>query len=116
MQFAQNWIRAWNQHDLDQIMAHYAESIEFSSPLLLKLLDTATPLRGKAALADYFAKGLAAYPDLQFELVQVLTGLNSLVIYYHSVHSQMAAEVMVLNAAGLVEQAMAHYRPSESGY
>ncbi len=109
IQFAHAWISAWNQHDLDQIMTHYAETIEFSSPLLLKLLGKDTPIQGKQALADYFAKGLAAYPDLQFELVQTLAGVNSLVLYYRSVQDQMAAEFMVLNAAGLVERAVAHY-------
>ena len=31
--FAENWLQAWNQRDLDAILSHYAEEIELRSPL-----------------------------------------------------------------------------------
>lgn len=34
--FAQSWYEAWNAHDLDAIMAHYAPSIEHSSPFIAR--------------------------------------------------------------------------------
>ncbi len=30
--FAQEWLNAWNSHDLEAIMAHYAEDVIFYSP------------------------------------------------------------------------------------
>ncbi|GEP90453.1 hypothetical protein CTE07_20980 [Chitinophaga terrae (ex Kim and Jung 2007)] len=57
----------------------------------------------------YFAKGLAAYPDLHFELHQVLSGVRSVVLYYKSVNNKMSAEMMVLNDQGLVTEVRAHY-------
>ncbi len=30
---AENWIKAWNAHDLDRIMAHYEEDVELSRVL-----------------------------------------------------------------------------------
>ena len=32
--FAEEWITAWNTHDLDRILSHYAEDIVFRSPVI----------------------------------------------------------------------------------
>ncbi len=107
---AHEWVAAWNQHDLDAILAHYAEAVEFTSPFITRLLgDPAGTIRGKAALRDYFEKALSAYPDLHFELERVLVGVDSLVVYYHSVGGRQAAEVMLLDAEGTVARVLAHY-------
>lgn len=109
-EIAEHWIANWNQHDLEQIMTHYAENIEFTSPFIVKLLgDPSGIIHGKSTLASYFAKGLAAYPDLKFEPIQVLAGVNSVLIYYHSVNHLLAAEFMELDAEGLVNRVVAHY-------
>ncbi|MDQ0105270.1 hypothetical protein J2T02_000353 [Chitinophaga terrae (ex Kim and Jung 2007)] len=108
--FASAWLEAWNSHDLDAIMEHYDESIVFYSPIVQQLNnDPAGRLEGKEALRAYFAKGLAAYPDLHFELHQVLSGVRSVVLYYKSVNNKMSAEMMVLNDQGLVTEVRAHY-------
>ncbi len=109
-EIAQQWIEVWNSHNLDEILSHYAEEIEFSSPLIAKLLgDAGGKIRGKAALKDYFGQGLKTYPDLKFELVQVLVGVNSLVIYYRSVQNLHAAEFMMIGDRNLITQVQAHY-------
>jgi ketosteroid isomerase-like protein len=109
-QLATQWLAAWNQHDLAAILTHYSESVQFTSPLIIKLLKNPSgTIHGKAALRDYFQIGLNAYPDLKFELIDLLIGVDSLVIYYHSVNSLLAAEFMHLDAEGLVDQVSAHY-------
>jgi ketosteroid isomerase-like protein len=35
LEISQNWIAAWNHHDLAAILSHYAEEIEFYSPFTL---------------------------------------------------------------------------------
>jgi ketosteroid isomerase-like protein len=58
---AEDWIAAWNHRDLEAIMAHYDDEIEFYSPLIAERLGIASGrLDGKAALRDYFARGLEA--------------------------------------------------------
>ena len=32
-QFAREWVEAWNDHDLDRVLAHYAEDFEMSCGL-----------------------------------------------------------------------------------
>lgn len=108
---AQEWIESWNSHNIDNIMVHYAENVDFTSPLIVQILNKPDGrLVGKAILKDYFLKGLTAYPDLKFELYHVLAGVNSIVIYYKSVKNLIAAEVLILNEEGLVKECICHYK------
>ncbi|GET39648.1 nuclear transport factor 2 family protein [Microseira wollei] len=107
---AQNWLDDWNRHDLDAILSHYAEDIEFTSPFIVQLMnDSRGKIQGKSALREYFAKGLAAYPELRFELEQILVGVDSIVIYYRSIKNLLAAEWMLINEEGLVVSVRSHY-------
>jgi hypothetical protein len=112
-QIAREWIEAWNRHDLDAIISHYADDVEFTSPFVVKLLDNSSgTIKRKEALRSYFGKALAAYRDLKFDLVQVLTGVDSVTVYYRSVNGMMAAEVMLLNSNGEITKVIAHYKRS----
>lgn len=110
--FAAEWIAAWNARDLDAILAHYADDVELTSPFVREMAgESSGTLRGKAALCAYWSKALAAVPDLHFTLVRVLPGVASVTLYYHSVRNLLAAEVMELDAVGLVRRVVAHYTP-----
>ncbi|MCC3156701.1 nuclear transport factor 2 family protein [Hymenobacter sp. 15J16-1T3B] len=114
--FARDWVDSWNAHDLERIMAHYAEELDFSSPLIQQLgADASGVLRTKTALRAYFATGLARYPDLQFELRQVLPGVQSVVLYYRSINDWPAAEYMELDAQARVRRVRAHYAAPAAG-
>lgn len=107
--FDADWIDAWNRRDLEAILAHYAEEIEFQSPFALRLLDAKRGLvRGKASLRDYFQRGLARYPDLRFRRLGIFSGVESLTLWYESVEGTQAAEVMTFDAEGLVVRVQAH--------
>jgi len=109
---AREWIEAWNERDLERILSHYAEDVVFTSPFAIKLAESPNgTIKGKAALRDYFAKGLENFPKLHFELVEVLAGVASVTLYYKSVQNRLAAEVMELGPKGLVIRVMAHYTP-----
>lgn len=107
--FALGWINAWNQHDLEAVLAHYAEDFEFSSPLIADFAgEPSGTLRGKDAVKAYWAKGLARLPDLHFELIDVLAGVDSLMVYYRG-HRGPAAEVFLFDASGYVKRGVALY-------
>jgi hypothetical protein len=111
-EFADRWIAAWNAHDLDGILEHYAEDVEFVSPFAANFTaDASGVIRGKAALRAYFVRALGAYPDLQFELDYVGAGVSSVAIAYRSVNDQRAIEVMELESARVV-RVLAHYAAS----
>lgn len=109
-QHCQDWIVVWNAHDLERILKHYSDDIDFCSPFVSKLTGSADGrIHGKPALRDYFAKGLRAYPDLKFEFIRVYPGVRSCVLEYQSVNQLRAAEVMEFDDNGLVCRVMAHY-------
>jgi ketosteroid isomerase-like protein len=108
--FAQEWIEAWNSHDLDRILAHYDEAVQLTSPVARRFGDGTGLIREKGALRDYFRQGLEAYPDLRFDFLDVFWGLETLVIrYINNVRGAEAAEVMLFNAAGKVTAVWANY-------
>ncbi len=107
---ANQWVSAWNAHDLDSIMAHYEDQVELTSPVAAKLLGKPDGrVVGKANLRAYFQRGLEAYPELQFRLEDVLWGLNSVVLYYANQKGTRTAEFMELSAVGKVARVVANY-------
>src|SRR5580704_16880050 len=98
---ANHWVAAWNGHDLDSIMMHYDDAVELTSPVAAQLLGTSDgKVVGKASLRAYFQRGLEAYPDLHFQLADVLFGVISVVLYYTNQKSTRTAEFMELSATG----------------
>lgn len=107
--FARHWIDSWNSHDLEQILSHYTEDVEMLSPYIVQIAGEASgKLTGKAAVGRYWAEALARMPELSFELVECMAGVDSITLYYRGVRG-MAAEVFFFNANGQVLKAYAHY-------
>lgn len=110
-QFAQEWIAAWNAHDLEAILSHYTDDFEMASPVIKKIAgEPSGILSGKAAVGRYWAEALARNPGLHFELLHVLTGVASVTLVYNGVRG-LSAEVFHFNEAGKVVRAFAHYDP-----
>jgi hypothetical protein len=108
-QFAGEWVRAWSTHDLEQILTHHAQEVQFTSPFIVKLLGRSSDtILGKDDLRVYFEKGLDPYPELRFELINVLVGVDSVTLYHRSVRSILAAEVMHFDESGKVVRTTAH--------
>jgi len=105
--FAKGWIQAWNRRDLEAVLSHYTEDIEFQSPLVVNLLgETSGTVRGKQNLREYFRKALAAFPgDIELELLGVYQGMNSLLIHFQA-KGRSAVEVMELNQEGKIRRAL----------
>lgn len=107
---ANHWVGAWNAHDLELILTHYEEDVELTSPVAAQLLGTADgKVIGKANLRAYFQRGLAAYPELHFELQDVFWGVNSVVLCYLNQKGRRTAEFMELSATGKVARVVANY-------
>lgn len=108
--FAQEWIDAWNAHDLERILAHYAVDVVLISPMAAKLLpESGGQISGIAALRKYFAQGLAAFPRLRFQLVDISPGPGTLVLLYRNHSGATVSEFMEIDAAGKVKRVLATY-------
>jgi len=114
--FAAEWIAAWNAHDLPRILSHYTDDFEMSSPKIIQIAgEPSGRLVGKEAVGAYWATALARFADLHFELLGVMHGIDSVVLYYRRTGGQLAAEVFYFNSAGLVTRACANYGSPERG-
>jgi hypothetical protein len=97
-QFANDWTDAWNSRDLDRILSHYVEDFEMSSPLIIeRKIHPSGILRGKPAIREYWATGLAAVPPLKFELIDVHVGVNAIGILYRSIGRRRVIEMLTFD-------------------
>ena len=109
-EFANHWIQAWNSHDLDTILSHYAQGVVLTSPVAARLLNNPSgTIEGKDGLCAYFERGLKAYPQLTFELLDVLCGLSSVVLYYVNQVGSRTGEYMELDGNQKVVRVVANY-------
>ncbi len=108
--FAEAWYAAWNSHNLDAILEHYAEDVVFISPFVKHLVgEPDGEMRGRAELRHYFARALVRYPDLKFTPITTAPGVNSIVLVYKSVSGLLAAEMMRFGSNDRVVEVRCHY-------
>jgi len=107
--FAEHWAAAWNAHDLNAVLALFADNVVFTSPLAHKLLPASDGVvRGKAALRAYWSEGLAKAPYLHFELTWVMEGIDLIVIGFRNEQGVDRCEVLKF-ADGLVVEGHGTY-------
>lgn len=108
--FAADWIDSWNSHDLERILAHYDDDFEMSSPFIPQIAgEPSGTLRGKPAVGAYWDKALQLIPDLHFELITILLGVDSITLYYKGAQGSPVAEVFLFAPNQKVIKAFSHY-------
>jgi hypothetical protein len=106
--FALEWVQAWNDHDLDAVIAHYGRDVIFHSPRIhIVTGEKVDAVRGRDQLRSYWEKALVN--DLHFALDRVLLGSDALTILYTNHREQDVAETFVFDAHGLVQESIAVY-------
>ena len=109
--FAADWVRAWNAHDVEAVLAHFRDDVTFSSPVAARVLPEAGGVvRGKAALRHYWTEALKLLPDLHFEVVGVYRGESLLVINYRNQGGGLVNEVLMFDG-DLVREGHGTYLP-----
>ena len=109
--FAEEWVAAWNAHDLDRILSHYAVDVVFQSPVIRERLGKASgEVRGQEELRAYWSGAFTGHSDLRFEILDVLPGIGGGAIRYFS-HTRgcEVVEVFAFDASGLVARSSAFY-------
>jgi ketosteroid isomerase-like protein len=107
--FAESWERAWNAHDLDALLAHFAEGVVFTSPVAAQLLGGDGVIRGRDALRDYWSRALGLIPDLRFTVEGVYAGIDAVVVNYRNHAGNRVCEYLVFED-GLVVAGHAAYQ------
>jgi ketosteroid isomerase-like protein len=112
--FAAEWIEAWNSHDLERILSHYADDFEMHSPFIVERMGEASGmLKGKQRIRPYWEKG-PADGTLRFTLQEVLAGVNSIAVRYRRHTGNSAVEVLFFEGGGggpdhKIIRGVAHY-------
>ena len=53
--FTEDWLAAWNGHDIDAVLAHFHDDVVFTSPIAARVVpESGGMVRGKAALRAYW--------------------------------------------------------------
>jgi SnoaL-like domain len=104
--FAAQWAEAWNGRNIEEVLAHFNEEVEFTSPTALSVMGMAT-VRGKGPLREYWTKALAGLASLRFTLDRVVWDKDrrELAIIYTSEtdgKTKRVSENLRFNAAGQV--------------
>jgi len=115
VRFSEEWVAAWNAHDVDRVLAHYTDDFEMTSPFIVRMLDEATgTIIRKDRVREYWRQALDRMPGLRFEILEVFAGVDSVVIHYKAVLGLRACEVFQFDSEGKVSKATAHYDRDES--
>jgi hypothetical protein len=122
--FAAQWVKDWNAHDVNALLAHFTDDVVFTSPVAVRLLGGDGVIRGKEALRAYWSEGIRLIPDLHFEVVGVYAGIATLVINYRNQAGGLVSEVLTFDG-DLVREGHGTYlipasslswrRPAEQG-
>ncbi|HZP30804.1 MAG TPA: nuclear transport factor 2 family protein [Acidimicrobiia bacterium] len=106
--FVDEWIAAWNRHDLEAICGMLADDVEFVSPFLGPMYDTPSGvLRGRDAVRGWFAKSLQD-PDFHIDdPINVLVGIDTVVLV-ESINGIVAANVFTLDADHRITKSQVH--------
>jgi ketosteroid isomerase-like protein len=108
--FGREWIAAWNSHDLERVLALYAEDSEMTSDRIPALgFDASGTLRGKANLRAYWSKALTLVPNLHFTLIDTYVSPDSVVVFYQNERAAKICEYLRLDAAGKIRQGSANH-------
>ena len=106
--FAEGWLAAWNDHDLEQVLSLCAPGIVFFSPVAERRAGNGR-VEGIDRLRRYWAAWLEADPGLKFELTAVLSGFRCLTILCRNQQGQSIAETLEFQADGKVIRGFACY-------
>ncbi len=111
LQFANDWVDSWNSHDLEKILLHYSEDFTIESPMAIKLYPQSKGIViGKGEVRKYWTIGLERSPNLKFELLDLLVGVNSIGLYLLNTSSnKKSVELMSFNNENKVNRAIVTY-------
>ena len=112
-QFAAEWIRNFNAKDVDAVLGHFAEDVDFTSPRAVAVAGTAT-LRSRPELARYWHEGVKAIRSIRFTLDYLIndeTTRRLTIVYVSEIDGRKvrAAEIFEFNESRQVVRGEALY-------
>ncbi|MGA8938437.1 MAG: nuclear transport factor 2 family protein [Acidobacteriaceae bacterium] len=111
----EDWIAAWNSHDLEWIMQHYAASVVFEANTVQQRWNRENGrLIGAEALREHFRAGLEKAPTLHFELEEVFTAPSGYAALYRRDNGNRVLDAVELDADGKAVAVKAYYMEEQT--
>jgi hypothetical protein len=110
--FAWDWIRAWNDGDLDRILAQCSEQVRVSDAWMALTIGEADCPVGKEAVRRYWKQLLEHQKQVARTYINAYAGVGTLVSAYSGVDGLTCAEFVRFDAHGKVCEVHAHYAPT----
>ena len=105
--FADHWIEAWNERDIEKILSFYHRDFIFTSQMVRNICGNDGTLTGIDAIRALWSKALERIPDLKLELMYVTAGINMVSICYLTIGDRVAIETFCFDADGKIIREMA---------
>lgn len=71
-QIATKWFEAFNEHDLEKLLALYDDNAQHYSPKLkIRMPETQGLIKGKQALREWWKDAFDRLPTLQYEVIKL---------------------------------------------
>jgi hypothetical protein len=109
------WTKAWNDHDVTEILSLYSEDISFHSPKVALLYPDLTSARisNKRDLEEYFSLGLKRFPRLHFTPRDYFLKDRKVIIEYYGTPDNKTQWSVIqefdFNDDGLIEKSSVYY-------
>lgn len=109
-EFAENWLNAWNQCDVESVLSHYADDVILTSPFINKILGHKNGVvLNKLDLANYCTKIFNDFPNLKFELIAVAVGVECITMHFSAPEFDLFAEVVNFDLDWKIAKSTAYY-------
>ncbi|MDM4139640.1 MULTISPECIES: nuclear transport factor 2 family protein [Mycobacterium] len=104
VEFSERWVRNWNAHDVEAVLADFHDDVVFTSPVAAELLPaTGGVVRGKDALRRYWTEAVARIPGLRFTVEGVYQGVDTIVINYRNQSGNLVNEILTFAGDAVIE-------------
>lgn len=110
---AWEWIKAFNDHDLEKLLSLYAEdAVHFSPKLKLREPQTNGKIKGKTALRKWWQDAFERLPTLHYELKNLVADEAQVVMeYLRQVEAEtdmMVAEILEIENMLIIRSRVYH--------
>ncbi len=112
---ADRWLAAWNAHDLDAVIACYADDVDFAAPTVATRWGRPDGrLTGTVELRRHFKRGLQLAAQLSFTEEALLTCPGGYALFYRRENGNRALDVVELDRDGRAGRVRAFYEQAQS--
>lgn len=108
--FAHSWLNAWNEHDVDSVLSHYADDVILISAVINKMLGHQEGISlKKIDLEKYCDQVFNNFPELKFKIEAVAVGYQCITIHYSSPGFHLHVEVINFNLSWKINKSISFY-------